>query len=134
MRRVHRRARALGVAVCFITSRGEHLRAATERNLQAAGCTGHLARRMRPDGWHGPMASSKSAERRQPGQAGYTGIASIGDQAGDPGGGAAERTFKLPSPFYPVPWPARAGAARASGMHLEGEAAALLVERLPEAA
>ena len=34
---------------------------------------------------------------------GYTIIANIGDQASDLLGGPAERSFRLPAPFYRVP-------------------------------
>jgi putative acid phosphatase of HAD superfamily subfamily IIIB len=42
----------------------------------------------------------KSGERAKIASAGYTIIATIGDQQSDIDGGSAECGFKLPNPFY----------------------------------
>ena len=45
----------------------------------------------------------KSGARRQISEQGYKIIANVGDQESDLAGGYAERTFKLPNPFYYTP-------------------------------
>jgi acid phosphatase len=98
-----RLARERGVAVFLLTGRPERLRAATERNLQAAGYewTGVL---QKPDA---PSTQSavefKAPERKKLMDQGYTIIVNMGDQMSDLEGGFAERTYKLPNPFYFVP-------------------------------
>jgi len=98
-----RHARERGVAVFFLTGRPERLRAATEQNLKAVGYewTGVL---LRPDALTTRSAVEfKAAERKRLVDEGYTIIVNIGDQASDLDGGFAERTFKLPNPFYFIP-------------------------------
>ena len=96
-----RLARARGVAVFFLTGRPERLRAATERNLKAAGYewTGLI---LKPDALSAaaPAAEFKAPERKKLVDQGYTIIANGGDQQSDLDGGFAERTYKLPNPFY----------------------------------
>ena len=97
-------ARSHGVAVFFITGRDESLRAATEKNLRAAGYSGWVKLIMRPAGTTTPSAADyKAPEREKIEDAGYTIIANIGDQPSDLAGGFAERTYKLPDPFYRIP-------------------------------
>jgi predicted secreted acid phosphatase len=89
------------VAVFFITGRDQSFRDATIQNLRAAGYTQ----------WSGlsfrngkiPTIAYKTAERAKISQQGYTIIASLGDQDSDFVGGYAQRTFKLPNPFYYLP-------------------------------
>jgi len=98
-----RLARQRGVAVFFLTGRPERLRAATERNLQAAGYewTGVL---LKPDALNTQSAVEfKAPERKKLMDQGYTVIVNMGDQMSDLEGGFAERTYKLPNPFYFVP-------------------------------
>ena len=98
-----RLARERGVAVFFLTGRPERLRVATERNLQAAGYewTGVL---LKPDALNTQSAVEfKSPERKKLVDEGYTIIVNMGDQMSDLEGGFAERTYKLPNPFYFVP-------------------------------
>jgi predicted secreted acid phosphatase len=105
---LYRQARQQGWAVFFITGRPEFLRSATERNLRAAGY----------DKWDGLMMPSnqllmhhalksladfKTPQRRKIVAQGYTIIVNVGDQDSDLEGGYAERTFKLPNPFYYIP-------------------------------
>ena len=98
-----RLARERGVAVFFLTGRPERLREATERNLKAAGYewSGVL---LKPD-----VLTTKSAvdfkapERKKLIEQGYTIVVNIGDQMSDLDGGFAERSYKLPNPFYFVP-------------------------------
>ncbi len=98
-----RLARERGVAVFFLTGRPERLRGPTERNLQAAGYewTGVL---LKPDALSARSAVEfKALERKKLVDQGYTIIVNVGDQMSDLEGGFAERTYKLPNPFYFVP-------------------------------
>ena len=98
-----RLARERGVTVFFLTGRPERLRAATEANLRAAGYewTGLL---LKPDDLTTKSAVEfKAPERKKLQDQGYTVIVNIGDQMSDLDGGFAERTFKLPNPFYFLP-------------------------------
>ena len=98
-----RQAREQGVAVFFLTGRPERVRAATEANLKAAGYewTGVL---LKPDALNTPSAVDfKAAERKKFVEQGYVIAVNVGDQMSDLDGGFAERTYKLPNPFYFVP-------------------------------
>ena len=96
-------AKTRGVAVFFITGRDETERAATERNLRAAGYHGWAAVIMRPTGAHTASAADfKAPQRTKIAAKGYTIIANVGDQPSDLAGGYAERTFLLPNPFYRI--------------------------------
>jgi len=102
--RVFQLARSLNVAVFFITGRPESQRAATERNLVAAGYGGFARLNLVPEGGHFASAADfKAPIRAQIEQEGYTVIANIGDQPSDLLGGHAEKMFLLPDPFYRVP-------------------------------
>ncbi len=102
---LYRQARRYGMAVFFITGRPESVRAATERNLRAAGYDRWNALVMKP----GNLPRLKSAApfkapaRKKIAEQGYTIILDMGDQESDLAGGYAQRTFKLPNPFYYVP-------------------------------
>lgn len=101
---VFRTARSLGVAVFFISGRPESERAATERNLRAAGYTGYVQAFFTPNGAHyAALADFKAPVRAKIASMGYTIIANMGDQYSDLDGGYAERVFKLPNPFYYIP-------------------------------
>ena len=101
---VFRHARALNVAVFFITGRPEAQHAATEQNLRNVGYDGYTALRMVPEGAHYTSAVAFKAPVRAAIEAeGYSIIANMGDQPSDLAGGHAERTFLLPNPFYRIP-------------------------------
>ncbi|HEU5196902.1 MAG TPA: HAD family acid phosphatase [Methylomirabilota bacterium] len=96
-------ARERGVAVFFLTGRPERFREATEGNLRSAGYewTGVL---LKPDAMRTTSAvEQKAAERKKLLEQGYTIAVNMGDQMSDLDGGFAERTYKLPNPFYFVP-------------------------------
>jgi acid phosphatase len=96
-------ARQRGIAVFFLTGRPERMRTATEANLRAAGYawTGLI---LRPDDLTTKSAAEfKAPERKKLEDQGYTIIVNIGDQASDLDGGFAEKTYKLPNPFYLIP-------------------------------
>ena len=98
------RARAMNVAVFFITGRPEAQRAATERNLRNVGYDGYARLFMVPNGAHYASAADfKTPVRAEIESAGYTIIANMGDQPSDLAGGHAAKTFLLPNPFYRIP-------------------------------
>jgi hypothetical protein len=99
-----------GVAVFFITGRHETERAATTWNLHIAGYVDRFGRngwsglRMEPNGaTFASAADFKAPERAKIAAIGYWIIENMGDQPSDLAGGYAERTFKLPNPFYRIP-------------------------------
>ena len=97
-------AKAKGVAIVFITGRRHSERQATLWNLDRAGFEGWAKLVTRPDDdSHATVQAFKTEERRKVAEAGYTIIASIGDQQSDLDGGFAECTFKVPNPFYFIP-------------------------------
>jgi predicted secreted acid phosphatase len=101
---LYRYARGQHVTVLFLTGRREHLRRATVANLRAAGYTGRLRLRMRPNRERpGTHDGFKARQRRRFQRQGFTIVANVGDQHSDLTGGVAERTFKLPNPMYVIP-------------------------------
>jgi predicted secreted acid phosphatase len=101
---LYKQARALRVAVFFITGRDEPQRAATRRNLRAAGYVGYRGLYMpAKSARYASAADFKAAQRQKIESRGYTIIANIGDQPSDLAGGHAERTFLLPNPYYRIP-------------------------------
>lgn len=98
-----RLAQARGVAVFLITARPESLRTATERNLKAAGCS-YAGLILKPPRLRVKSEIEYKAPARQKlVEQGYTILLNVGDQQSDLAGGFAERTFKLPNPFYYTP-------------------------------
>ena len=49
------------------------------------------------------LADFKAPQRRNMVARGFTIVVNVGDQDSDLEGGYAERTFKLPNPFYYIP-------------------------------
>lgn len=112
-----RAAQASGVAVFFITGRKKDAAicnknektdkgegCVTMKNLRKAGYRGWTALIMRPLDSNLPSAADfKAPQRAKIEGNGYTIIANVGDQQSDLSGGHAERSFKLPNPFYHVP-------------------------------
>ena len=97
------RARALGVAVFFISGRPPALRDATERNLREQGYEWDGVVLLPPDATFASAVDFKAPERRKIAERGYTILLTMGDQESDLKGGYAERTFKLPNPVYFLP-------------------------------
>lgn len=98
---VYERARALGYAVFFITGRRESQREATDANLRATGYTEFEELVLKPEN----MNNAKAADYKTPVRAriegqGWTIALNIGDQQSDLDGGHAEKTIKLPNPYY----------------------------------
>ncbi len=95
-------ARSKGVAVFFLTGCPNAQREVTTENLREAGYKDWVELIMRPDGDQSPARLFKPQERQKIEDKGYHIILNIGDQASDLAGCCAERTFKLPNPFYLV--------------------------------
>lgn len=104
VREVYRAARAAGVAVLFLTGRKDPAdRAGTVENLRREGMGDYEALRLTPsDGPRATALERKTAARAAWAAEGWTIIATIGDQDSDLGA-HAERSFKLPNPFYRIP-------------------------------
>jgi predicted secreted acid phosphatase len=101
---VFQTARSLGVTVFFISGRPESERAATERNLKAAGYSGYERAFLTPNGSHFASAVDfKAPVRQKIVEMGYSIVANMGDQMSDLEGGYSDKTYKLPNPFYYIP-------------------------------
>lgn len=93
-----------GVSVFFVTGRKDALHQVTEKNLSSIGYHHWAGIYFKPNNYQ--LASAipfKSQTRATITKLGYTIIASIGDQYSDLKGGYAEKTFKLPNPYYYIP-------------------------------
>ena len=89
------------VDVIFITGRRESDRASTERNLRQVGYDAWTRIYFKPT--TDPTlttAAFKTDMRRKLTTEGYIIVVNIGDQYSDLVNGYAERTYKLPNPFY----------------------------------
>lgn len=94
-------ARERGVTVFFVTGRREALRAATRRNLRAAGFHGSLRITMRGNGRRrGSNEAYKARSRRAIERRGYRILVNAGDQRSDLSAGPGLRQVKLPNPMY----------------------------------
>jgi acid phosphatase len=98
--KIYRTARRLGIEVIFLSGRTERDRAGTEKNLRAIGCGDYRTLLLERDDSALTTGAFKLAERRRLQKSGHVIIANVGDQDSDFEGGAAERNFKLPDPFY----------------------------------
>src|SRR5262245_59563444 len=98
-----RRAKALGVAVFFISGRPANLRETTIKNLRNEGYQFDDVIVQPPNATFASAVDFKAPERRKITEKGYTILLSMGDQNSDLAGGYAERTFKLPNPVYFLP-------------------------------
>ncbi len=100
--RLFKEARAAGVTVFFVTGRPESQRAATERNLRAAGFIGWERVVMRSQSeLHIPTLEYKPLARKKIAAQGYRLLMSVGDQCERPERRLRERelSVKLPNPF-----------------------------------
>jgi len=101
---LYRDALSHHVAVFFVTARRSFAYHATVRNLKVAGYKKWAGLYTRPNYYkEKSMAPFKSETRAMIRKQGYTIIASIGDQNSDISGGHAQKTFKIPNPFYSIP-------------------------------
>lgn len=89
------------IDVFFITGRKESDRPGTEKNLREVGYETWTRIYYKPvSDVTLTTTGFKTDTRRKLTQEGYVIIANIGDQNSDLVGGYAERTYKLPNPFY----------------------------------
>lgn len=102
MQAVYNTAANAKIAIFFITGRTPDGAAATERNLRQVGYETWTRIIYKPADFDEPTRAFKIDARRQLAAEGYLIIANIGDQNSDLVGGYAEKTFKLPNPFYLV--------------------------------
>ena len=92
------------VAVFFVTGRKDTLRNATAKNLETAGFAEWESLFCKPSDYHlKTVANFKTAAREHIEKQGYDIILNIGDQQSDLIGGHADKTFKLPNPYYYIP-------------------------------
>jgi predicted secreted acid phosphatase len=99
-----RYAKAHAVSVFFITGRTQKQRPATEKNLHQVGFQDYDGLTFRPTHYREKsVIPYKSSVRHQITDKGYTIIMSVGDQESDLAGGYADKTFKLPNPYYYLP-------------------------------
>ena len=103
--RLYKEAVAHGVSTFFITGRGESQRDATADNLKSAGYDQWAGLALRgPHPKEQSVKEYKSGERKKIVDAGYHIILNVGDQLSDLNGNPqAERSIKLPNPFYYIP-------------------------------
>lgn len=89
------------VKVFFVTGRKDKFRDATVKNLQAAGYQQWTKLIMEPNNYHNSsVVPFKSSARKQIAEAGYDIVINMGDQQSDLDGGYADKTFRLPNPYY----------------------------------
>jgi acid phosphatase len=100
---LYRYAKANNIAVFFVTGRTEQYRDATIKNLQDAGYKDWNDLILKPETYQEKSAAPfKIAARDNIEKQGYHIILNIGDQKSDLVGHHAEKTFKLPNPYYMV--------------------------------
>jgi HAD superfamily, subfamily IIIB (Acid phosphatase) len=95
------RARAAGISVFAITGRPAAIETQTRQNLNNAGYTDLAGIFFKPGSE--PVIPFKSGQRAALEGQGYRIVANVGDQESDLAGGHADRSFKLPNPFYFIP-------------------------------
>lgn len=97
-------AKAHHIAVFFLTGRFEEERTMTAANLQAAGYHDWDQLVLRSgQNRHVTAAVYKTAIRKQFEQQGYDILLNVGDQQSDLAGRYADKTVKLPNPYYFIP-------------------------------
>jgi predicted secreted acid phosphatase len=95
---LYRQARAAGISVFAITGRPTLVQSLTQQNLANAGYTDLQGVFFKPGS--DAVIPFKSGQRAALEQQGYRIVANVGDQESDLAGGHADRSFKLPNPFY----------------------------------
>jgi len=101
---LYRYAKANNIAVFFVTGRHEKYREGTVKNLEDVGFKNWDGLFLKPNDYSEKSASPyKISTRKQIEDKGYIIALNIGDQESDLVGKHAEKTFKLPNPYYHVP-------------------------------
>lgn len=99
-----RYAKENNIAVFFVTGRKEHSKDAAIKNLNDAGYKNWDGIYFKPDNYHEKSPSPyKISKREEVEKLGYVIILNLGDQESDLVGKHAEKTFKLPNPYYFIP-------------------------------
>ena len=98
---LYQRARAAGISVFAITGRPAAIQIQTTSNLNNAGYTDLSGIFFKPGS--DAVIPFKSGQRAALEGQGYRIVANVGDQESDLAGGHADRSFKLPNPFYFIP-------------------------------
>jgi predicted secreted acid phosphatase len=102
--KLYKYALAHDVAVFFITGRREDERETTAQNLHAAGYSNWNKLVLRDGQYIKTSAETyKIAARKTIVAQGYDIVENIGDQESDLVGGFADKTYKLPNPYYFIP-------------------------------
>ena len=96
---LYQRARQLGIAVFLVTGRPPGVETLTRQNLTSAGYTDIAGLYQKPSS-EATIAFKSNARATIEAVLGYRIIANVGDQESDLTGGFADRSFKLPNPFY----------------------------------
>ncbi|HEX3293780.1 MAG TPA: HAD family acid phosphatase [Solirubrobacterales bacterium] len=95
---LYRQARSAGISVFAITGRPAAIEPQTRQNLNNAGYSDLAGVFFKPGSE--AVVAFKSGQRAALEGQGYRIIANVGDQESDLAGGHADRSFKLPNPFY----------------------------------
>lgn len=102
--KLYKEAARLGVKVFFVTGRSIAHKEITEQNLLNAGFSHWEGIYLKPiDSPKGSSIPFKTEARADIERKGFKIIANIGDQYSDLLGGHAQKTFKLPNPYYYLP-------------------------------
>ncbi len=97
-------AKAQGITIFLITGRSEKICKHTMSNLTYLGLSGWMQIYCKPETYkQKSIVPFKTAMRKKIIEQGYDIVLSIGDQNSDLEGGYADRTVKLPNPYYYVP-------------------------------
>lgn len=104
MLKLYEAAQKDGISIFFVTGRRDGLCESTQKNLTKAGYENwaHIYCRPQTD-TEESIVPFKRSIREKITREGYQIIANIGDQQSDLTGGYAEKTYKLPNPFYYLP-------------------------------
>jgi predicted secreted acid phosphatase len=101
---LYRYAKENSVSVFFVTGRTENYRAGTEKNLLDMGYKNWDGLILKSENYHEKSAANyKILAREDIEKHGYDIVLNIGDQRSDLVGGHADKTFRLPNPYYIVP-------------------------------
>jgi len=92
------------IAIFFVTGRSQTLHDATIQNLKKVGFHDWQGIYFRPPHYQEKtIAIYKTAAREQIEKQGYHIVLNLGDQLSDLEGGHADKTYKLPNPYYFLP-------------------------------
>jgi predicted secreted acid phosphatase len=98
---LYRQARSAGISVFAITGRPSAIEPQTRSNLNNGGYSDLTGIFFKPGA--DQVIPFKSGQRAALEGQGYRIVANVGDQESDLAGGHADRSFKLPNPFYFIP-------------------------------